>query len=191
VDKLPPGHLRKLREEAAPKSAGYILVSWTGATPEEYVDKVAAAHEAMNDAPRDPSYEPRSWDGDRVRESDALTPIYGMHDYSVVAIHDATGDIAALTQAFVDPETPGWGHQGLTAVTRAHRGHRLGLLVKIEMMERLAKAEPRARLIDTGNAATNEHMIAVNETLGYRVRGPGWASYEIPAGKLPIEKATP
>lgn len=187
LDTLPPDQLRRLRtlrDEAAPKAAGYTLVSWTGATPEEYADRVAAAHEAMNDAPHDPSYEPRAWDGERVREMDALSAIYGMREYSVAAVHDATGDVAALTQAFVDPEYPDWGHQGLTAVTRAHRGHRLGLLVKIEMMERLADAEPHVRRIDTGNAASNKHMIAVNEALGYQVRGPGWVSCELPVEKI-------
>lgn len=180
VSLLPPGRLRALRDEATAKAAGYTLVAWTGTTPGEYTDSIAAAHEAMNDAPHDPDHEPSTWDGDRVRERDALTAIYGMRAYSVAAVHDATGDVAALTQAFVDPETPGWGHQGLTAVTRAHRGHRLGLLVKVEMAERLARAEPSVRTIDTGNAASNKHMIAVNEALGYRVHGPGWVSYETP-----------
>jgi len=180
LDTLPPGQLRKLRDEALPKAAGYTLVSWAGVTPDEYVDRVAKTHEAMNDAPHDPGYEPRAWDGDRVREMDARGLTYGMRVYSVAAVHDTTGDVAALTQAFVDPESPEWGHQGLTAVTRAHRGHRLGLLVKIEMMEWLAEAEPRVRKIDTGNAAANKHMIAVNEALGYRVYGQGWVSYELP-----------
>ena len=184
LDTLPPGQLRKLREEAAPKAVGYTLVSWIGVTPEEYLDKIAKTHEAMNDAPHDPGFEPRAWDGERVREMDARGAIYGMRVYSVAAVHDTTGDVAALTQAFVDPETPEWGHQGLTAVTSAHRGHRLGLLVKAEMMEWLAEAEPRVRKIDTGNAAANKHMIAVNEALGYRVYGPGWVSYELPVSEL-------
>ncbi len=69
----------------------------------------------------------------------------------------------------VDPESPQWGHQGLTAVIRAHRGHRLGLLVKTAMLERLADAEPEIEWIATGNAAENEHMIAVNEALGFEL----------------------
>ena len=36
------------------------------------------------------------------------------------------------------PEAPSWGFQELTAVTRPHRGHRLGLLVKAAMLEWLA-----------------------------------------------------
>jgi len=61
-------------------------------------------------------------------------------------------------------------------VTRPHRGHRLGLLIKIAMMEILAKREPQLTHIITGNADGNEHMIGINEALGYEVfsRWPAW-----------------
>jgi hypothetical protein len=104
----------------------------------------------------------------------------GVRGYSIAAIHDATGEMAALTQVEVDPDTPEWGHQGMTAVTRPHRGHRLGLLVKAAMLEWLASAEPRLEQVETGNADSNEHMIAVNETLGYAVLDPSWALLELP-----------
>src|SRR5260370_37742505 len=94
-----------------------------------------------------------------------------MRDYTVAARHDATGDLAALTEIAVDPDDPGWGHQLLTAVARKHRGHRLGLLVKIAMLELLATAEPQLERIVTWNARANEHMIAVNESLGYTILG--------------------
>ena len=68
---------------------------------------------------------------------------------------------------------PGFGGQYDTSVVRAHRGHRLGLLLKIEMLRWLGDAEPQLRVLDTWNAATNSHMIAVNERLGYSVIGEG------------------
>ncbi len=63
----------------------------------------------------------------------------------------------------------GWAFQGLTAVTRPHRGHRLGLLVKIAMLQWLAEREPQIRQIVTFNAVQNEHMVAVNDQLGHRI----------------------
>ena len=48
----------------------------------------------------------------------------------------------------------------------------------------LAAAEPRLEWIATGNAATNKHMIAVNEQLGYKVAEPGWRIYEIPVASI-------
>ena len=102
-----------------------------------------------------------------------------MREYSVTAVHDATGEMAAMTQVAIDPGSPQWGHQALTAVTRAHRGHRLGLLVKAAMLEWLATAEPQIEQIETGNAASNKHMIAVNEALGFEVTPPAFHSYEL------------
>ncbi|HEY7815879.1 MAG TPA: hypothetical protein VIC62_21720, partial [Nakamurella sp.] len=55
-----------------------------------------------------------------------------------------------------------------TSVLRPHRGYRLGLALKIAMLRQLAAAEPQARVIETFNAASNDHMIGVNELLGYR-----------------------
>jgi hypothetical protein len=65
-------------------------------------------------------------------------------------------------------------------VTRPHRGHRLGLLAKATMMEWLTTAEPQVERVVTGNATSNQHMITVNETLGYEPYPPGWQFCEIP-----------
>ena len=56
-------------------------------------------------------------------------------------------------------------------MAKAHRGHRLGLLLKAGMLLWLAEAEPQLATVDTWNAESNDHMIAVNEALGYRVMG--------------------
>jgi RimJ/RimL family protein N-acetyltransferase len=69
----------------------------------------------------------------------------------------------------VDPAHPEWGFQGDTGVLRHHRGHRLGMLVKTAMLEWLATEEPRLRRIETGNAASNNYMISINERLGFTV----------------------
>ena len=94
-----------------------------------------------------------------------------MRRYSLAAFHDDTGDMAALTVVTVDPDVPDWGHQQITAVTKAHRGHRLGLLVKTAMLGWLAETEPRLEHIETWNAGANQHMIAINESLGYTASG--------------------
>jgi hypothetical protein len=52
------------------------------------------------------------------------------------------------------------------------------------MLELLASEEPQIEQIATGNAAANEHMIAVNEQLAYRVVEPGWRFYEMPVADM-------
>ena len=73
----------------------------------------------------------------------------------------------------VDVERPHLAGQHDTSVVRAHRGHRLGLLLKLEMLRWLDEAEPQVEQIDTWNAESNDHMVDVNETLGYRIMGRG------------------
>lgn len=179
---VPAGRFAELKETAAGHAAGYSLVSWTGATPEDRLAQVAGVINAMNDAPREEGwFEDDIWDADRVRtRGDSRVRLAGHRGYSVAAVHDETGEMAALTQVGVDPAEPAWGNQGLTAVTRPHRGHRLGLLTKAAMMEWLATAEPRLERVTTTNASVNSHMIAVNEALGYRLAEPGYQFFALP-----------
>ena len=179
LGQLADGRLAGLRERAEQAAAGYSLVSWTGPVPEEFIGQAAALNAALNDAPHDVGEAPAVWDERRVREADALRPHFGTRDYSVAAQHDSSGEMAALTDVVVDPVDPGWGHQGMTAVTRKHRGHRLGLLVKVAMLEWLATAEPQLQRIATWNGESNAHMIAINEALGYTILGPPATSWRI------------
>lgn len=180
LGKIPEGRLAELRRPAARAAAGYSLVSWTGPMPEEFIEHAAALFTALDDAPSDPGVQRREWDAQRVRESVVdLFPCFGTREYAVAAQHDATGELAALTQVGVDPPHPELGYQEITAVTREHRGHRLGLLVKIEMLELLAAAEPQLERISTWNAESNRHMISVNEALGCEILGPPARSWEL------------
>jgi GNAT superfamily N-acetyltransferase len=185
LDKIAPGTIAGLRAEAERAAAGYSLVSWNGPIPEEYLAGAAEVFTAFNDAPHAEGVEDEAWDADRVRERTGTLQRLGvMRGYGVAALHDATGEMAGFTEVIVDPKCPQWGFQQLTAVVRAHRGHRLGLLVKTAMLDLLATAEPQLEWIATGNAAENAHMIAVNEQLGYEVVAPGWNFYEIPVADV-------
>jgi RimJ/RimL family protein N-acetyltransferase len=186
LGKIPAGRVAFLREQAARAAAGYSLVSWDGRTPEEYLARYAEVENAMGDAPRDVGEENTVWDADRVREQmDDIRERQGRHVYTLAALHDASGEMAAVTAVEADPDNPEWGHQLITAVTRPHRGHRLGLLVKTAMLDWLAEAEPQLERIVTGNAAANQHMIAINEDLGYELLEPLGQSYEVPVADLP------
>ena len=185
LGKIAPGVVAGLRAEATRAAAGYSLVSWTGQIPEELLAGTAEVFNAFNDAPHGEGVEDEVWDADRVRERTGTLQRLGlMRGYGIAALHDATGEMAGFTAVIIDIEHPQWGFQQLTAVVRAHRGHRLGLLLKTAMLDLLAAAEPQVEWIATGNAAENAHMIAVNEQLGYEVVPPGWNFYEIPVADV-------
>jgi GNAT superfamily N-acetyltransferase len=185
LDKIPAGRIASLREQAAQAAVGYSTVTWNGRTPEEYLDRYAEVENAMADAPSAEGEEPRIWDAARVREQiDDNRERKGRHVYTLAALHEASGEMAAVTAVELDQDNPEWGHQLLTAVVRKHRGHRLGLLVKTAMLDWLAEAEPSIGRIVTGNAAVNRWMIAINTDLGYELLEPPAQSYDLPVADV-------
>ncbi len=166
---IPPGHLDGLRRKAAGAATGYSLVSWEGATAEHRLEQVAELLGIEGEAPRAAGEEPQGWDAARVRAADQRLADQGWRFYSLAAREKRGGPLVAITQLGVDPLDPGWGSQSLTAVTRPHRGHRLGLLVKVAMLELLAAHEPYLSQILTLTAEGNEHMAAINTELGFEV----------------------
>jgi GNAT superfamily N-acetyltransferase len=164
-----PGRLAALRPAAEQAAAGYELLSWRGLPPEEHLSQLAVVLQSMEDAPINEGVEPTVWDADRVREVGENEAASGLDAFTVVARHAASGDLAAYTKLVLAPGMPEWAAQEDTVVLPPHRGHRLGLLVKIEMIDVLARQAPQVRHVITGNAGQNEHMIAINEQLGYEI----------------------
>ena len=169
---LPPGKLAALKAEAVAAAAGYSVVRWAGQTPAGYREPLARVVQAYEDAPHDEGVEREVWDASRIDRTDAASASMGVRAYVVAAVHDATGEMVAMSDVAIEQDDPVWAHQGLTAVDRRHRGHRLGLLLKTTMLEWLAEAEPGVRRVETGNAASNSHMIAVNDALGFVAARP-------------------
>ncbi|HXP56141.1 MAG TPA: GNAT family N-acetyltransferase [Streptosporangiaceae bacterium] len=181
---IAPGHLAALRKSAEEFADGYTLRDWDGLTPDDLLGPVARLNEVMNDAPALAGAEDQHWDGDRVLGVDQMCMERGLRRYSIAALDGRTGELAALTQLSVDETQPLWGHQEMTAVDRPHRGHRLGLLTKVAMLELLARREPRVASTEAWNAEANVHMVAINEALGYRpvARKNFWARPTAGAG---------
>jgi GNAT superfamily N-acetyltransferase len=165
---LPPGHLTAVRKSAEESAGGYRLRDWDGLTPDDLLGPVAHLNEVMSDAPALAGAEEQNWDGDRVLGVDRMCRERGLRRYSIAVVSESTGELAALTQLSVDETTPTWAHQEMTAVDRPHRGHRLGLLTKVAMLDLLAGREPQLARVETWNGETNAHMVAINEALGYR-----------------------
>jgi len=89
--------------------------------------------------------------------------------YRVMARHRPSGEWAGMSMLCVDEFSPALAFQEDTSVVRAHRGNRLGLLMKSDMLRWVGHERPEVAEIDTWNSTTNHHMIAVNERLGTRL----------------------
>ena len=168
---LPPADPERLRDLAAAAqraSRGYRLVQWTGPTPPRWrADLAPLIGDMSTDAPTgDFNLEPRHWNADRVAERDAAAVASGVRSV-VTAARAADGHLVAYTEASACVVQDGFGSQGDTLVARAHRGHRLGLRLKLANLELLGREHPEVRAIDTFNADDNRWMIAVNEAMGF------------------------
>jgi GNAT superfamily N-acetyltransferase len=149
--------------------AGYEFVRWTGLVPADMAAPLAEVKNAMADAPTGDSTAPQhQWDADRVLRDAEMIAGRGITQYTVAAVHAATGAIAAFTQVEVIEANPVRAGQGDTIAARAHRGHGLGLAVKAELHRWLRDTRPEVAEVATTNAAENTHMLAVNTRLGYR-----------------------
>lgn len=167
VDRAEVGRLRAEAEIAA---ADYDLIRHTPPLAEDLLAELAQVTAAINDAPMgDLTWEPEVFDADRIRDIEAARAGRGDRLYRLLARHRTTGELAGHTMMSIEPARPAWGFQGDTAVSRTHRGHRLGLLLKAEMLDWLAEVEPQLEQVETWNQADNGYMIAVNEALGYRL----------------------
>jgi GNAT superfamily N-acetyltransferase len=168
---VPEARLAELAQQAAPHHQGYRLVEYVGdEVPADllpsYLDLVNAL---MADAPT----------GDVDYEAGAMTPELFYADvaalreagrtlYRTIAV-DAAGTAAAHSVLCVPRDDPGKVFQFGTLVRRAHRGHRLGLAVKVRNLATVQARHPDRSVVHTWNAASNTHMIAVNEAMGFRV----------------------
>jgi GNAT superfamily N-acetyltransferase/RimJ/RimL family protein N-acetyltransferase len=160
----------RLLDEGWAKAAGYSMVQWEGAVPEEYIEDIARLDSSfLAETPLgDLELEPEKVDAARIRDVEATRRHYGSRDYNTGLRHDATGRIVAWTNVNFRKTIPWHGNQAITLVDPRHRGRRLGIIAKIENLRFVLEQEPDLRVIDTWNAAINEHMIAINEAMGFR-----------------------
>ena len=174
VADLDPARLGRLLAEAEQKSPAYDVEVLPLPTPEPLVEGLLEVHRAMNDAPLDDLVlDDDEWTVERLVAAETAVAKRELRLHRLIAKRRSDGAIAGWTEVAVDPAQPTVGHQEDTSVVRAHRGHRLGLRMKATMLQRLAEVEPQLEHIDTWNAESNAHMIAVNDQLGCVVVGCG------------------
>jgi GNAT superfamily N-acetyltransferase len=162
--------VQRLWAEAQEAASDYCLERLQPPLADDVLAELVEVTAAINDAPMgDLTYEDEKFDVQRLRDFETALLGRGECAYRVISRHRETGEVGGHTVVMVHPLRPEVGGQGDTAVARHHRGRRLGLLLKIDMLHWLADAEPQLKIIETWNNADNKFMINVNEALGYRM----------------------
>ena len=166
----------------------YRVHTWTAPTPDEWIEQYAALEQALaDDEPRGGlEIESDVWDADRLRAEEATIAAKGNQYVVTAAEHVATGELAAMTMLMWNDQKPDHTDQESTVVLKAHRGHRLGMLVKAVNLREHARLRPGAQRIYTWNNEENPHMLAINIALGFR---PGRRLREVPGPALSLSWA--
>jgi GNAT superfamily N-acetyltransferase len=154
---------------SAPPRDGYVLHSWRGPCPEQWIDQYAHLLSLIvQEAPSgDYPLENEFFDRARIRSDEQLLVEQG-RVMQVVAAVSPDGILAGHTQLVFSETDPHDAYQWDTLVLGDHRGHGLGLSLKVRAVEDSADLLETRRHIHTYNAASNAHMIAVNEAMGFR-----------------------
>lgn len=168
-----PGLMDALEREALGRAEPYELVIWTDHCPEEYVEQLAVLMSRMStDAPTGGlSYDEETWDAARVRHVEDTWKQAGNVSLVTAALHRGRNELAAYTVLELAASKPWLADQDDTLVAAGHRGHRLGMLVKVRNLRRLLAGYPAVERVITFNAAENNHMLAINVALGFRPAG--------------------
>ena len=166
---LDPARLEALAADAATRHEGYRVESYVGALPEALRESYCACwNQLAVDAPT----------GEIEFEEEALSPqtyaeeLGRMERQGRTMVHTVAiapdGDVVAYNDLVVSADDPEEVMQWGTLVRREHRGHRLGMAVKVRGLQELARFAPQARRVQTCNAEQNAHMVGVNVELGFR-----------------------
>ena len=160
--------LAELAAVAAQRHASYRLRSWSGRIPDELIAGWTALEASLDtEAPTGGlDVEERAVDVAAERQEEARREAMGRESVHSVAL-DADGQVVAYSHLVLPRAEPGRAYQWGTLVHRRHRGHRLGLAVKVANLQRLQVEWPDIDRIVTYNADVNSHMNAVNELLGF------------------------
>ena len=157
-----------LEAEVAARIGDYRIVEWGTHTPDEHVDDFARAVSTFVDMvpTGDLALEDGDWTPERVRENERRGEVRNRRFCAAAIAPD--GDLVGFTDLSVSRAKTTQASVGITFVLPGHRGHSLGMAVKLANHRTLMAELPECELVRTSNADTNAHMNAVNEQMGYR-----------------------
>lgn len=157
-------------EALSAAGSDYRTHTWHLDLPPERLESFAALKTRMStDVPRgDVELDEDPWDVPRVLAAARDVRERGQGRVVVAAEHVPSGALVAFTEAAFPLDDPAVVFQNDTLVLRAHRGRRLGMLVKTALLAELTRVRPAAERVHTWNAAENAHMLAINIALGFR-----------------------
>ncbi len=158
-----------LHDEVEQKRGGYALHTFVDRVPEEHVAGVCTLLSAfIDEAPSgELDLESAEWTPERLREIEQRQVATGQRWVIALAVAP-DGTACGFSELGFEIRRPTHAEVGGTLVLPGHRGHRLGLGLKLATHRRLVELAAECRYVSTTNAGVNAPMNAVNERMGYR-----------------------
>lgn len=159
----------RLAEAERASGPDYRAVFWFGATPPEWREDLALMGTRMStDAPSAGLEEPEDvWTVERIIAADERDAASPRTRCVAAALHVPSGRLAGFTTLSVPLQRHRSVAQYATLVLREHRGHRLGMLLKLANLAHLERVAPGHPSVTTFNAEENRYMLDVNEAMGF------------------------
>lgn len=160
--------LQALADSATQRHRGYRILTWTDHCPAEWVEDYCRLLGDFSElAPSgELDLEREQWDQTRLRETEQRRVEQDRAGFYSVAVAP-DGRLVGVTELFVPRDEERDAHQAITVVLPAHRGHRLGVALKVANLRAMQAAHPDRTLVHTYNSEANTPMMAVNRALGF------------------------
>lgn len=163
---MPVGRLDQLSARVPP-GLPYAIETWRDVAPER---RAAALRTLLGrveiESPHgERDVEPETWTEQRLRQAEQRRLASGRTTWTAAAF-TPSGECAGFTELLSRREDD-TAHQAGTLVARAHRGHRLGLAVKLANLRALRADRPDLTSVTTYTAPENAYMHNVNDALGF------------------------
>ena len=162
---------REMLEEwvrrAPDRASGYKLSFYTGATPDEDLGSMSALMRVMNTAPEADYVEDDSFPPEQVAEYERTAIEQGWVPWTLVA-KGPDGEFAGFTRIYPNRFQPAIVYQEDTGVVPEHRNRGLGRWLKAAMMLKILDELPETKIVETGNAVSNQPMLGINNAMGFK-----------------------
>ena len=153
---------------AAEPRDGYVVHTWRDVCPASLLDRYCRLREVFaQEAPTgDLVLAEQHWDESRVRDLEQSRRAQRRSTWTALAM-SPDGAPAGFTE-LVAADDEDEAHQNQTLVSPEHRGHGLGIALKVANLRRLGADRPDVKRVDTTVDPDNGPMNAVNAELGFQ-----------------------
>ncbi len=166
---LPANVTLPLPSSIDPAGPEFALHSWVDRTPEKWLAEMASLRQVMSveDSSAGLDEPEETWTVERLLAHEDRLAASPRTLLTTAVEHVPTGAIAGFTTLSVPSEPDRTIAQEDTLVRREHRGHRLGMLLKVANLVEVQRLAPGHPAVITFNAEENRHMLDINERVGF------------------------